>query len=224
MAPFLGVVGVEPVGGQPVSAILGGAYGGNLVLRDFIVGRSLFLPVMKQGARIWTGDVHALQGDGVVDQTAIETAAEDLRIRYRLHKNVALRSPLLETKTAWICIGFGESLDDALVACLREVIHWLSSASGISEAEVYALASMSVSFPSLSTPTRPLPPIVRRRSKQFTLSFQKISFPACCATRSTHGFDEPEEVLMTLVVSYRLDILDVLTQADNAASRRDRDA
>jgi acetamidase/formamidase len=146
MAPFLGVLGVEPVGSQPVSAILGGAYGGNLVMRDYTVGSSLFLPVMKQGARIWTGDIHALQGDGVVDQTAIETAAEDLCIRYQLHKNVALRSPLLDTNSAWICIGFAESLDDALVACLREVIHWLSNASGISEAEVYALASMSVSF------------------------------------------------------------------------------
>jgi acetamidase/formamidase len=146
MAPFLGVVGVEPVGNAPVSAIFGGAYGGNLVLRDFTVGSSLFLPVMKPGARIWTGDVHALQGDGVVDQTAIETAADDLRIRYDLHQSVPLRAPLLDTQSAWICIGFAEDLDDALVACLREVIHWLSSASGISESEAYALASMSVSF------------------------------------------------------------------------------
>jgi acetamidase/formamidase len=146
MAPFLGVVGVEPAGSQPISAILGGAHGGNLVLRDFTVGSSLFLPVLKPGARIWTGDVHALQGDGVVDQTAIETAAEDLSIAYHLHKNVALRRPLLETKSAWICIGFGENLDDAIVACLREVIHWLSNASGISQAEIYALASLSASF------------------------------------------------------------------------------
>jgi acetamidase/formamidase len=133
MAPFLGVVGVEPISNEPVSAILGGAYGGNLVLRDFTVGSSLFLPVMKAGARIWIGDVHALQGDGVVDQTAIETAAEDLTIRYDLHKNVPLREPLLETESAWICIGFGDNLDDALVACLREVIRWLSSVSGMSE-------------------------------------------------------------------------------------------
>jgi len=77
LAPFLGVVGAEPGGDAIVSAILGGAYGGNLVLRDFTVGTSLFLPVMKPGARIWIGDVHALQGDGVVDQTAIETAAEN---------------------------------------------------------------------------------------------------------------------------------------------------
>jgi acetamidase/formamidase len=146
LAPFLGVTGVEPAGNDPVSAILAGPYGGNLVLRELTVGSSLFLPVAKAGARVWVGDVHALQGDGVVDQTAIETAAEDLQIRYSLHKAVALTAPLAETPTHWIGIGFGPSLDDALVACLRELIAWLHAASGISEGEAYALCSMAVSF------------------------------------------------------------------------------
>jgi acetamidase/formamidase len=65
LAPFLGVMGVEPAGDSPVSAILAGPYGGNLVLRELTVGSSLFLPVAKPGARVWVGDVHALQGDGV---------------------------------------------------------------------------------------------------------------------------------------------------------------
>ena len=82
LAPFLGVMAVEPAGDDPVSAILAGPYGGNLVLRELTVGSSLFLPVSKPGGRVWVGDVHALQGDGVVDQTAIETAADDLQIRY----------------------------------------------------------------------------------------------------------------------------------------------
>jgi acetamidase/formamidase len=129
-----------------VSAIVSGNYGGNLVLRDLGVGSHLFLPVAKPGARVWIGDVHALQGDGVVDQTAIETAAEDLDIRYDLHKQVALPGPLGETDTAWIVIGFAASLDEALVTCLREVIHWLAAAAQISEPEAYALASMAVSF------------------------------------------------------------------------------
>jgi acetamidase/formamidase len=146
MAPFLGVVAVEPAGDERVSAILSGAYGGNLVLRDLGAGSHLFLPVAKAGARIWNGDVHALQGDGVVDQTAIETAAEDLEVRYDLHKGVALRGPLGETDAAWIVIGFGTDLDDALVACLRETIHWLAAAAQIAESEVYALASMAMSF------------------------------------------------------------------------------
>jgi acetamidase/formamidase len=32
------------------------------------------------------------------------------------------------------------------VACLREVIHWLPAAAGITGPEAYALASMAVSF------------------------------------------------------------------------------
>ena len=95
---------------------------------------------------MWVGDVHALQGDGVVDQTAIETAAEELQIRYGLHKRIGLAAPLAETATHWIGIGFGDSLDEALVACLRELIAWLHAASGISEGEAYALCSMAVSF------------------------------------------------------------------------------
>jgi acetamidase/formamidase len=144
--PFLGVMGVEPAGNVPVSAILAGPYGGNLVLRELTVGTSLFLPVMKPGGRVWTGDVHALEGDGVVDQTAIETAAEELQIRYDLHKGVALTNPLAETPTHWIGLGFAASLDDALVACLRELIAWLHVASGISKGEAYALCSMAASF------------------------------------------------------------------------------
>jgi acetamidase/formamidase len=146
MAPFLGVVGVEPAGDDTVSAILSGAYGGNLVLRDLGVGSHLFLPVAKAGGRVWTGDVHALQGDGVVDQTAIETAAEDLDIRYDLHKGVPLRGPLGETERTWIVVAFAADLDDATVACVREVIAWLSEAAQITGPEAYALASMAVSF------------------------------------------------------------------------------
>ncbi len=146
LAPFLGVIGVEPPGNEETSAILGGAYGGNLVLKDLTVNSSLFLPVMKPGGRVWIGDVHALQGDGVVDQTAIETAAEQLKIKYVLNPGVALKSPLAETGTHWIGISFGEDLDSALVSCLRNLISWLSVASGISASEAYALCSMTVSF------------------------------------------------------------------------------
>jgi acetamidase/formamidase len=144
--PFLGIMGVEPAGDAPVSAILAGPHGGNLVLRELTVGSSLYLPVFKPGGRLWNGDVHALQGDGVVDQTAIETAAEDLKIRYDLHKSVQLHGPLAETPTAWIGLGFADNLDDALVACLRGLIAWLHVASGISEGEAYALCSMATSF------------------------------------------------------------------------------
>jgi acetamidase/formamidase len=144
--PFIGVIGAEPAGGQPTSAILSGPYGGNLVMNKLTVGSSVFLPVFVPGGRIWFGDIHAVQGDGVVDQTAIETAAEELVMRYDLRKAVALTGPLVETADEWIMFGFSDDLDGALVDCLRDLIGWLSAAAGMSESEAYALCSLAVSF------------------------------------------------------------------------------
>jgi acetamidase/formamidase len=144
--PFVGVIGTEPAGEEPTSAILSGPYGGNLVVNALTAGSSVFLPVFKPGGRVWFGDIHAVQGDGVVDQTAIETAAEELVIRYDLHKGVPLAGPLVETATEWIGFGFSDNLDDALVACLRGLITWLHAAAGLSESEAYALCSLAVSF------------------------------------------------------------------------------
>lgn len=146
LAPFLGIMAVEPAGGGETSALVAGAHGGNLSLRELTVGSSLFLPVAKPGGRIWLGDVHAAQGDGIVDQTAIKTTAENLRMRYDLRRSVGLTRPLAETPTHWIGLGFAAGLDDAVIDCTRGLIAWLSTAAGISEAEAYALCSIAVSF------------------------------------------------------------------------------
>ena len=112
---------VQPAGDKPVSGILSGAYGGNISLRELTEGASLFLGVEVQGGRLWTGDSHAAQGDGVVNQTAIETAMEDLRIQYVLHKRVKLTGPIAETPAHWIMLGYGQTVEDALTASLRQM-------------------------------------------------------------------------------------------------------
>ena len=219
MAPFLGVVAAEPAGEQPVSAIVSGSYGGNLVLRDLGVGSHLFLPVAKPGGRMWTGDVHALQGDGVVDQTAVETAAEDLQIRYDVHKQVALRGPLGETNSSWIVVAFAASLDDALVACLREVIYWLPAAAGITGPEAYALASMAVSFRVTQYANQNRVGLHLDPAQGRARGHPQEHLPG--------GTPRPDRGLataMTLSAADRLAILEVITRADEAASRRDADA
>lgn len=146
LAPFQGVMAVQPASDEPVSGILSGPYGGNLVLRELVEGTSLFLPVQRPGGMVWTGDSHAAQGDGVVNQTAIETAMEDMQIQYFLHKRNALTLPMAETPSHWIALGFGKNLDDALTACLRHMITWLSEASGMDTQDVYSLASIAANF------------------------------------------------------------------------------
>jgi len=146
LAPTMGVFAVEPAGDEPVSAILAGPYGGNLDLAELVAGTSLFLPVFKPGARVWTGDANAAQGDGVVDQTSIETAMEELRVQFHVHKGVALAGPTVETPTHWIVMAFADSLDSALPACVRVAIDWLNLHAGLDRRDAYALCSMAVSF------------------------------------------------------------------------------
>lgn len=146
LAPFMGVFAVEPAGEEPVSAILAGPHGGNLDLAELVTGASLFLPVFKSGARVWSGDANAAQGDGVVDQTAIESAMEELRVQYDLHKGVTLSGPTVETPTHWIVMAFADSLDTALPTCVRSAIDWLNLHAGLDRRDAYALCSMAVSF------------------------------------------------------------------------------
>jgi acetamidase/formamidase len=146
LAPFQGVFAAQPVGDKPVSGILAGPYGGNLDLAELVEGTSLFLPVQVPGARIWTGDTNGAQGDGVVNQTAIETALEEMRVQYVLHPKVPLQGPMVETPTHWIGLGFGDSLDSALVACLRQMLGWISAATGIAPEDCYGICSVGASF------------------------------------------------------------------------------
>jgi acetamidase/formamidase len=146
LRPSMGVYAVEPEGDEPVSAILAGPYGGNLDLWELTEGTSLFLPVFKPGARVWTGDANAIQSDGVVDQTGIESAMEELRVQYMVRKNVKLAGPTIETPESWIVMAFAASLDEALPSCVRTAIAWLNVQGGVDRRDAYALCSMAVSF------------------------------------------------------------------------------
>ncbi len=146
LAASMGVLAVEPEGDEPVSAILAGPYGGNLDLAEITEGTSLFLPVFKAGARVWSGDANAAQSDGVVDQTGIESAMEDLRVQYLVHKGVELAGPTVETPTHWIVMAFADSLDVALPGCVRTTIAWLNEHAGLDRRDAYALCSMAISF------------------------------------------------------------------------------
>ena len=75
LRPFFGSMGVAPalevgrVSSNPPST-----HAGNLDNKELVAGTTLFIPVHVKGALFEVGDGHAAQGDGEVDQTAIETS------------------------------------------------------------------------------------------------------------------------------------------------------
>jgi len=123
-----------------------GRHAGNIDVKELTLGSSLFVPVFHDGGLIFTGDSHALQGDGEVNITALETAMKEVRIQVILHKSAGYTWPAIETSNHWIMLGMHESLNEALRISLRNTIGFLVRQAKLSRDEAYSLASLAVDF------------------------------------------------------------------------------
>jgi acetamidase/formamidase len=146
MRPFQGTFGVAHPSGNTVSSVAPGQHAGNIDVKELVAGTTLFVPVWQPGALIYTGDSHALQGDGEVNITALETAMEEVRIQVVLHKAAGYAWPMIETPTHWLMLAVHESLNEALRISLRNTIDFLSKKANLSREDAYGLASLAVDF------------------------------------------------------------------------------
>jgi acetamidase/formamidase len=146
LRPFQGTFGVAAPGDKAVSSIAPGQHAGNIDVKEMTAGTSLFVPVWHDNGLIFTGDSHALQGDGEVNITAIETAMEEVRCQVILHPVAGYTWPMIETATHWLMLGTDPSLNEALRIALRNTIGFLSAKAGLSRDEAYSLASIGVDF------------------------------------------------------------------------------
>jgi acetamidase/formamidase len=153
LTPFQGTLGVAPPAGffPPLSpgvtsSVPPGPHGGNLDLRELGEGSVLYLPVWKPGALIYTGDSHAVQGDGEICLTALETRMQEVQIEVVLHKQKNFSWPLAETETHWITLGLDKDLNNAMILAARNAIEFLSTRAKLTPLDAYALCSVAVSF------------------------------------------------------------------------------
>jgi acetamidase/formamidase len=109
-------------------------------------GSTMFIPVWKPGALIFTGDSHAVQGDGEISLTALETRMKELRIQVVLHKQKNFAWPVAETATHWITLGLDKDLNLAMALAARNAINFLSTRANLTKADAYALCSIAASF------------------------------------------------------------------------------
>jgi len=143
LAPFFGSIGVAPpplVG--RISSRPPGWHGGNLDNKDLVTGTVLYLPVHVPGALLSIGDGHALQGDGEVTGTALETSLRGT-FELRVLKGQRLRWPRAETPTHYITMGLHEDLDEATKLAVREMVEFLMAEKKLSRDEAYMLCSLA---------------------------------------------------------------------------------
>ncbi len=141
--PFFGSMGVAPppAAGR-VSSTPPGIHAGNLDNRELVAGTTLFIPVHVPGALFEVGDGHAAQGDGEVDQTAIETSLRG-RLQLTVRKGMTLAWPRAETPTDYISMGTDEDLTKATKIAIQEMVDFLAATKGLDKHAAYQLTSIA---------------------------------------------------------------------------------
>ena len=142
--PFMGIMAVSPPTSLGmVSSTPPGAWGGNIDLKYTGIGASLFLPVFNKGGQFFTGDGHAVQGDGEVDGGAIEISLKPT-LQFIVHKGKQIKQPRVETATDYLTTGLDVDLNVAARIALQEAVDFLQEDKGLSSADAYALSSLAI--------------------------------------------------------------------------------
>jgi len=144
LAPFWGSIGVAPPSMiRRLSSGPPGAHAGNLDNKELVAGSTVYLPVHVSGGLVSMGDGHALQGDGEVTITALETSLRGT-VQIFVRKGKQIRWPRAETPSHYISMGLHADLNEAARIATREMIDFLVSEKGMLRDEAYMLCSLAV--------------------------------------------------------------------------------
>jgi len=143
LQPFFGSMGVAPPpeAGR-VSSNPPGTHAGNLDNKALVAGTTLFIPIHAPGALFEVGDGHAAQGDGEVDQTAIETSLRG-RLQLTVRKDMTLTWPRAETATDYISMAADQDLTKATKLAVQEMIDFLAATKKLDKVAAYQLTSIA---------------------------------------------------------------------------------
>ncbi|MEM1269322.1 MAG: acetamidase/formamidase family protein, partial [Bacteroidota bacterium] len=145
LTPFLGTVAVAPGGGERLSSREAGPWGGNMEFIEIREGATVYLPVGAEGAYLYLGDGHAVQGDGELTGDALETTmdiaftVDVLRYRFRY-------VPRVETDEFLSSIGIAGSLDQAITRATSDMARWLESDYGLTSTETALVMGTAVKY------------------------------------------------------------------------------
>ena len=143
LRPFFGSMGVAPApeAGR-VSSNPPGRHAGNVDNRELVAGTTLYIPIFARGALFEIGDGHAAQGDGEVDQTAIETSLRG-HLQLTVRKDMKLTWPRAETATDFISMATDPDLAVATKGAIQEMIDFLVAEKKLTKHQAYQLVSIA---------------------------------------------------------------------------------
>jgi amidase len=137
--PMVGVLGTAPAL-EAISTMDCGPHGGNLDVQEFAPGTRVLLPVAVEGALLFVGDCHAVQGDGELSGFG----AIEIRARVTIRVDLAprplnMRWPRFDDGEHIGVVACGRPLEDAFRLAVRDLAMWLAADYGYSPADAILL-------------------------------------------------------------------------------------
>jgi amidase len=137
--PMVGVLGTAPAL-EAISTMDCGPHGGNLDVQEFAPGTRVLLPVAVEGALLYVGDCHAVQGDGEL----CGFGAIEIRSRVTIRVDLAPRPPGMiwprfEEAEHIGVVACARPLEDAFRLAVKELASWLAEDFGYSLADAVLL-------------------------------------------------------------------------------------
>jgi acetamidase/formamidase len=140
LKPMLGRLAVAPRGQEAFGGLWPGDFGGNMDSSDAVEGTTVFLPIFHEGAYFYFGDGHALQGDGEIVGSGLETTM-DVALQFDLIKGQRIAWPRYEDADYIMVAGSGRPLIDAFRIAQVELIEWLVADYGFDRMDAYQVVS-----------------------------------------------------------------------------------
>lgn len=142
LKPMLGRLAVAPSGEEAFGGLWPGNFGGNMDVSDAREGTTVYLPIFHPGANFYFGDGHALQGDGEIVGSGLETTM-DVTFQFDLIKGRRIRWPRMEDADDLMVVGSVRPLVDAFRIAQVELIDWLVEDYGFDRIEAYQVVSQA---------------------------------------------------------------------------------
>ncbi len=142
LKPMLGRVATAPAGEEAWGGLWPGDFGGNMDAADVTKGATVYLPVFHEGAQFYFGDFHALQGDGEIAGSGLESTA-DVTFQFDVIKGQRIRWPRIENDEYLMVAGSVRPTLDALRIAYVELIDWLVADYGFDRMEAYQVVSQA---------------------------------------------------------------------------------
>jgi len=142
LRPMLGRVAVAPAGEEAWGGLWPGNFGGNMDAADIREGATVYLPVFHEGAYFYFGDGHALQGDGEIVGSGLETTM-DVTLQFEVIKGKKIRWPRIEDADHIMVAGSARPLIDAFRIAHVELVEWLVDDYGFDKLEAFQVLSQA---------------------------------------------------------------------------------